>query len=152
MFTLIRPVAAVLLAVFAYYAAKAYEPLYDPEAVMGAFAVWTAGMGFVVGWLFLGGRMGRPLWFSIYVGVQAVALTAVATAMLMGVREVFILGYRRRYPEVMDAITGYFGIVQDWLTKAIDRDFLILLAVGGMVIGLVVHVVMAMMERRRNDR
>jgi len=152
MFTLIRPVAAVLLAIFAFYAAKAYEPLYDPLANMGNFALWAGGVGFVTGWLFLGGKQTRALWFSLYVGVQAVALAVLGTAMLLAVREVFILGYRRRYPEVMDAITGYFDIVLGWLAKAYDRDFLILLGVGGLVIGLVLHIVMALMERRRNAR
>ncbi len=111
MFTLIRPVAALLLAIFAAYLAAAYEPLYDPEADLGNFPLWAAGVGAVIGWVFLGGRIGRPLWFSIYVGVQAVVLTAIGTAMLLAVREVFILGYRRRYGEVMEAITGYFDII-----------------------------------------
>ncbi|MFN4098499.1 MAG: TrgA family protein [Pararhodobacter sp.] len=152
MFTLIRPVAAVLLAIFAFFAAQEYQPLYDPEANLGNFAVWAAGVGFVTGWLFLGGKQARALWFSLYVGVQAVALAVLATAMLMAVREVFVLGYRRRYPEVTDAITGYFDIILGWLAKAYDRDFLILLVVGGLVIGFVLHIVMALMERRRNAR
>jgi hypothetical protein len=152
MFTLIRPVAAILLAVFAFYAAKAYEPLYDPEANMGAFAVWTAAVGFFTGWIFLGGRVGKTLWFSLYMGVQAVVMAALGTAMLMAVREVFILGYRRRYPEVMDALTGYFQIIVEWLEKAMVRDYLIMLGVGGLVIGLILHIVFRGMERRRNAR
>src|SRR5690606_24893450 len=103
------------------------EPLYDPEANMGSFAVWTAMVGFVTGWMFLGGRVGRTLWFSLYMGVQSVAMAALGTAMLMAVREVFILGYRRRYPEVMDALTGYFEIIVDWMGKAMVREYLILL-------------------------
>ncbi|MCB1388393.1 MAG: TrgA family protein [Rhodobacteraceae bacterium] len=152
MFTLIRPVAAILLAIFAFYAARAYEPLYDPEANMGSFAVWTAGVGFVTGWVFLGGRIGRSWWFTLYMGVQAVAMTAIGTAMLMAIREVFILGYRRRYPEVMDALTGYFEIIVGWLGKAMVQDYLIMLAAGGLVIGFLLQVVHLGMERRRNER
>ncbi|WP_417627907.1 TrgA family protein [Pararhodobacter aggregans] len=152
MFTLIRPVAAILLAIFAFYAAKAYEPLYDPQAVMGNFALWTAGVGGVTGWVFLGGRLDRSIWFSLYVGVQAVVLTALFTAMLMGVREVFILGYRRRYPEVMDALTGYFDILVGWFAKAMVQEYLILLGGGGLALGLLLHVLNRGMERRRNVR
>jgi len=151
-FTLIRPICAVLLAIFAYHAAGQYQPLYDPEANMGNFPLWTAGVGAVVGWVFVGGGIGRALWYSAYMAVQGVALTGVATAMLMAVREVFVLGYRRRYPEVMDAFTGYFDLIVGWLGKAVDRDFLILLGVGGVAIGLVAHTVWALLERRRNDR
>ena len=152
MFTLIRPLAAVLLAVFAAYCATAYEPLYGEGANLGTFPLWTAGISFVVGWVFLGGRLGRSLWFSAYIGVQAVVLAALATGMVMGVREVFILGYRRRYPEVIDAINGYFDILGDWFGKALERDVLILLGVGGVVLGLVLHLLMKGLERRRNDR
>ena len=58
MFTLIRPVAGALLAIFAFFAAQAYALLYDPQANMGAFPLWTAGVGFVTGWLFVGGKSG----------------------------------------------------------------------------------------------
>jgi len=152
MFTLIRPVAAILLAIFAFFAAKAYEPLYDPQAVMGNFALWTAYVGFFTGWVFLGGRLERSIWFSLYVGVQAVVLTALFTAMIMGVREVFILGYRRRYPEVMDALTGYFDILIGWFAKAMVQEYLLLLGVGGLALGLILHVINRGMERRRNAR
>lgn len=152
MFTLIRPVAALLLAIFAAYCAKVYEPLYGPEADLGSFPLWAAAVCFAVGWAFVGNGIGRSWWFSIYLGVQGVALGAVATAMLIAVREVFVLGYRRRYGEVMEAFTGYFDIVVGYLTKALVQDFLILLAAGGAVIGLLLHIVWAMMEKRRNDR
>ena len=59
MFTLIRPVSAVLLAVFAYFAAVAYGPVYDPEVDLGTTYIWYAvGVSFVVGWVFLGGMLG----------------------------------------------------------------------------------------------
>lgn len=152
MFTLIRPLAGLLLAVFAGYCATVYEPLYRPDANLGNFPIWAAAISFVVGWVFLGGRMGRALWFSLYIGVQSVGLAALTIGAVMGVREVFILGYRRRYPEVMDAINGYFDILADWFGKALDRDFLILLGTGGLVLGLILHGLMSALERRRNDR
>lgn len=152
MFTLIRPISAIVLAVFTIYAAQAYEPLYDPDANLGSFPLWAAGVGAVVGWFFLGGRLGQRLWMSAFVGVQAVALTALGTAMLLAVREVFVLGYRRRYDEVAEAITGYFQIIVTWLAKMLVQDYLIMLAAGGIAIGVVLHLVWSMMEGRRNAR
>ncbi|PWE30111.1 hypothetical protein C4N9_05255 [Pararhodobacter marinus] len=152
MFTLIRPIAAILLGVFGYFAAKGYEPLFDPLARMGAFAVWTAGISALIGWLFVGGRIGRALWFSIYIVAQGIVLSALVTAMVMGVREVFILGFRRRYGEVMDALTGYIDIIIGWLKKALVQEYLIFLGAGAVVIGIVLHVIWRMMERRRNAR
>lgn len=152
MFTLIRPLSAVVLAVFAYFAARAYEPLYDPQADLGAFPVWAAGISFVVGWTFLGARIRRPAWVSIFAGVQAVVLSALSVAMVLAVREVFILGYRRRYHEPMEAVSGYFDIVVGWLGKAMVRDYLVLLGTGGVAIGVLLFVSWVMMEGRRNDR
>lgn len=152
MFTLIRPISAVLLAVFAYFAAQAYEPLYDPQANLGNFDLWAMGVSALVGWVFLGARIGRAWWYSAFVAVQAVVLAAIATAAVLAVGEVFKLGYRRRYPEVMDAITGYFQIITDWLGRGLVRDYLIALGVGGVVIGVVLHVLWHLMEGRRNAR
>ena len=152
MFTIIRPISALLLAVFALYAAQAYEPIYDPQADLGAFPLWAAGGSALVGWFFLGGRIGRALWYSVFVAVQAVVLAAIATAGFLAVGDVFERGYRRQYDEVMEAITGYFAIVVDWLGRALVQDFVILLGVGGIGIGVVLHILWRMMERRRNAR
>ncbi|MCB1404781.1 MAG: TrgA family protein [Rhodobacteraceae bacterium] len=152
MFTIIRPISALLLAVFALYAAQAYEPIYDPQADLGAFPLWAAGVSALVGWFFLGGRIGRALWYSVFVAVQAVVLAAIATAGFLAVGDVFERGYRRQYDEVMEAITGYFAIVVDWLGRALVQDFVILLGVGGIGIGVVLHILWRMMERRRNAR
>jgi len=152
MFTIIRPIAAVLLAVFAVYAAQAYEPIYDPEADLGSFPVWAAGVSFVVGWMFLGGQVGRSLWYSAFVGIQAVILAAIATAAFLAVGVVFNRGYNMRYGEVIDAITGYFGIIVDWLTRGLVPEFLILMGVGGTVVGIILHILWSGMEKRRNAR
>jgi hypothetical protein len=152
MFTIIRPISALLLAVFALYAAQAYEPIYDPQADLGAFPLWAAGVSALVGWFFLGGRIGRALWYSVFVAVQAVVLAAIATAGFLAVGDVFERGYRRQYDEVLEAITGYFAIVVDWLGRALVQDFVILLGVGGIGIGVVLHILWRMMERRRNAR
>lgn len=152
MFTLIRPVSALVLGVFALYAAQAYEPLFDPEADLGSFPIWAAGISAIVGWLFLGARIGRALWYSCFIAVQAIALAAICTASFLAVGEVFTRGYRRQYTEVVEAITGYFGIVVDWLGRGLVQDYLILLGAGGVVIGIILHILWGLMERRRNAR
>lgn len=152
MFTLIRPISALMLGVFALYAAQAYVPIYDPDADLGSFPLWAAGVSFVVGWTFLGARIGKALWLSVFTALQAVVLAALATAMVLAVAEVFKRGYRRQYSEVVEAATGYFEIIVDWLSRGLVRDYLILLAAGGVVIGIVLHILWIALERRRNDR
>lgn len=152
MFTIIRPISALVLGVFAFYAAQVYEPLYDPEADLGSFPIYAAVIGALVGWVFLGGRIGRAMWFSAFVAVQAVVLAAVCTAGFLAVGEVFTRGYRRQFTEVVESILGYFEIVIDWLARGLVQDFLILLGVGGVVIGVLLQIVWTLLERRRNAR
>lgn len=150
--TMTQPIAAVLLAIFAAVGAGLYEPLLDPDADYGSFALWAAGCGVFVGWSFLGRRVGDKLWLSAFLGVQAVALTALVLATIMGVREVFRLGYRMRYDSVTEAFTGFFDIVVGWFRTANDQEFLITMGVGGVVIGVVLHVIARALEVRRNAR
>jgi ABC-type dipeptide/oligopeptide/nickel transport system permease subunit len=151
-FTLVRLSSAVLLAVFSYFAAQAYQPLYDPDMNSPAFLARMTMFGAVVGWLFLGRHAGRKLWLSAYMGVQAVALTAILGALVFGVREVFILGYRRRISEPMDAILAIPEQALNFLLIAMERDFLLLLGGGGVLLGMLVHLVARTTDRRRLHR
>ncbi len=105
MFTMIRPLAALALAILAMIAAEAYRPLYAEDATLGAFSLWLALIAMSVGYSFLGSRIGRggPV-MTIFYALQAVALTAVLAAMVFAVRMVFVFGYRRIYREPMDAV------------------------------------------------
>ena len=152
MFTLIRPVAGIALAILATIAAAAYWPLYRPDVPLGGFSFWMTVRGFVVGWLFLGGRVDRRLWMTVFMAWQAVVLTALLAVTVFGIREVFILGYRRRFREPMEAFNGFFDIAGGWLRLGLERDFLILLGLGGLVVGIVVHLMHRLFERRRTTR
>ena len=152
MFTLIRPIAAVLMAIFGYFAAQAYEPHYNPQANLGQFPVLVAVISAFVGYLFLGGRLGRALWFSIFITFQTIVLAAVCTAFFLGIKEVFARGFRRQYAEVMDAFAGLFGIMVDWLGRGLVQEFIIFLIIGSTIVGTVLHVTRAILEGRRNDR
>jgi len=152
MFTLIRPLAALALGILGLFAAEAYRPLNDivPETI--TFTVWTACLSALVGWVFLGGQMGRALWYSIYASLQAVVLAAIVTSGVFSVYRIFLLGYRRQYREPMEAFTGYFENLVDFLRAGLERDFLILLGGGAVVVALSLHMLYKLLERRRLTR
>lgn len=152
MFTVIRPFAALALAILGWLAAEAYRPLNDQVPDTATFALWTAGLSAVVGWMYLGGQIGRALWYSIYASLQAVVIAAVVTSGVFAVRQVFLLGYRRQYREPMDAVTGYFDEFVGFLRVGLERDFLILLGGGAVVVAIALHVLFLVMERRRKTR
>jgi hypothetical protein len=151
MFTLTRLIAAILLAVFALWLAGAYDALYDAERPLMFLPQLLAGSGFAVGWAFLG-KKSKALWMSAYLGVQAVVLTGVVAASLVAVRDIFELGYRRRFSDAGDAVMAIPMIAWDYLSRALVTDFLIVLGVGGVVLGVAVHAIDRMLDRRRLAR
>lgn len=151
MFTLTRLAGAVLLMLFMIWLAPIYDAVHDPEAPLRGVVRLLGGCGFVVGWAFLG-QKSRALWFSVYLGLQAVVLTGIVAAGLVAVRDIFVLGYRRQVREPVEAVAKIPEIAWDYLSRAMVQDFLITLAVGGAVIGLAVHVVDRLLDRRRLDR
>jgi hypothetical protein len=152
MFILIRPISAVFLGIFAYFAALAYEPLFAPNADLGRLPWTAARVAAFIGWVYLGGHIKRAMWYSVYSTLQAIVMTAVATAYILSIREIFILGYRRRYDEVAEAIADTFPITIDWLMRALVPDYLLFLLAGGVSIGVMLHLIWVVLERRRNDR
>lgn len=151
MFTLTRLAAAVLMMLFMIWLAPIYDEVHDPEGPLRGVVRLMGTMGFIVGWAFLG-QKARALWFSAYLGLQAVVLTGIAAAGLVAVRDIFVLGYRRQVREPVDAVIRIPEIAWDYLSRALTQDFLILLGVGGVVIGLAVHVIDRLLDKRRLAR
>ena len=151
MFTLTRLAAAILLMLFFLWIAPIYDRVYDPDRPLRGLANLLGTMGFVVGWAFLGGKS-RALWYSAYLGLQAVVLAGGFAAALVAVRDVFVLGYRRRFSEPFEAVVAIPEIAWDYLQRAIVPDLWVIVPVGGVLIGVVVHVIDRALDRRRLAR
>lgn len=153
MFTLTRLFSAVFLGALVWFLGPYYELLWPEQTELGRFEPWLFRAGLVVGWFFMGGLIGvRGLWFSIYAALQGVILTAVLSAGVFAVREVFIQGYRRRYTEPLEAVLAIPQTAGEYLWIAVDVDFLILAAGSAAAMGIALHVIHALLERRRNAR
>lgn len=151
MFTLTRLLAAILLMLFLLWIAPIYDRIHDPERPLRGLANLLGTVGFVTGWAFLG-QKARALWLSAYLGVQAVALAGILAAGLAAVRDIFVLGYRRQVREPFEAVIQIPQIAWDYLSRALVPELWIPLAVGGVGIGLAVHVIDRLLDRRRLAR
>lgn len=153
MFTLIRPISALAFAALAIFAAEGYRALDERFAYLGTqFILWTVAVSAMVGWGFVGGLLGRALWYSIFITLQGVVLAAICTSSLFALFEVFRLGYRRRYAEPVDALAGFFEVATDYLRLVLERDFAMQLTIAGILAGLFLHVTERLLERRRQAR
>lgn len=151
MFTLTRLAAAVLMMLFMIWLAPIYDEVHDPRGPLRGAVRLMGACGFVVGWMFLG-QKSKALWFSVYLGLQAVVMTGIVAAGLVAVRDIFVLGYRRQVREPVEAVVRIPEIAWDYLSRALVPDFMVTLAVGGVVIGLAVHLVDRLLDKRRLAR
>ena len=151
MFTLTRLAAAILMGLFGLWLAPRYNLVYDPEAALNGLETLLGGCAFAVGWGFLG-QKARALWLSAYQGLQAVALTGIVAAGLVAVRDIFVLGYRRQVDEPLEAVLAIPQIMWDYLSRALTVDFGLILAGGAVGIGIAVHVIDRLLDRRRLAR
>lgn len=153
MFTLIRPICALVFALLAWFAAESFRGLDPRFTHLGAgFFLWTLAVATAVGWGFVGGQIGRALWYSVFITLQGIVLAAICASGLFALAEVFRLGYRRRYAEPADAVAGFFDLATGYLRFALERDFVMHLTLAGILAGIALHVAERLLERRRQDR
>ena len=151
MYTLTRLSAAILMMLFLLWIAPTYDRIYDPQRPLVGLNNLLGTMGFITGWAFLG-QKARALWFSAYLGLQAVVLAGVLSAGLVAIRDIFVLGYRRRVREPFEAVLQIPQIMWDYLSRALVPELYIPLGVGGVVLGVAVYVIDRLLDRRRMAR
>ena len=153
MFTLIRPISALVMAIIGLIAAQFYTQLYAGEAAqLGRFHLWLAALAAVIGYGFLGTRVARGPGWAVYFTLQAVVLTALLAAATFALRMVFIFGQRRIYREPVDAVEGFFDHMLRFLAIGLNPGFLLFLAGASLATGIGLHLVFRLLERRRLAR
>ncbi len=152
MFTLIRPIAALAMAIMGFVAAEYYAQLFAEGAQLGRFNLWLAATAAIIGYAFLGSRVARGPGWAVYYTLQAVALTAIIAAMTFALRMVFVFGYRRIYREPTDAVEGFMDHTLRFLAVGIDRGFLLFLFGASLTAGIGLYLTFRLLEQRRLAR
>jgi hypothetical protein len=147
--SLTRLAAAILLAVAALYMGEQYKALYEDPPRMGQLSLLLAPTFGFAGWKFTGGRIKGQLVPDIFETLQGVIFGLFLALVLFGTLEVFRLGYAVRYKTLNDAVLGFFSITGDLLLRMLDRDFLTLLGILIIAIGVVLSLLFRWAEARR---
>ncbi len=147
--TLTRLAALLCFAIATVYAGTEYYKLYEepPRSTNGiAFVALVAA---VVGWRFVGLRLGAGLLRNFSLVIQGYIATVLMSFILLGFYNAFTMGYRQRYKSLDDAFQGFFDVSVDHLMRMSDTSFMLMLLIIAFVITGVVTLVFRLTERRR---
>jgi hypothetical protein len=104
---------------------------------IGLFREITAGIGFAVGWFVMGGLVGPGYAEAAASGVRT-SVTLVFFALLgFSVLQMVKKSYKMLYDGPMEAVLGVFEIMLDYGRMMLQPDVLGVLAVGGILGGMV---------------
>lgn len=135
--TAAKLVSSVLFAILAWVAARALIPHLPDGMSGGMLAEVMAAIGFLSGWLVMGGLVGKGYGPAITFGVQTVVTLVFFGLLLFAFYEMIIRSTRLRYDGPVDAIQGMMELMWEYAGWLLQVDVLGILGVGAVVGGLV---------------
>ncbi len=135
--TAAKLVAAVLTAALGYFVADlivAHLPEQDRQNYMREV---SAVLGLLVGWQFLGRRMGDGFRAAIGLGLSTSLVLLVSGLVAFSGYIMLIRSLRKSYHGPFEALQGMMGIAVDNLSYLQHADVISGLVVGGILVGLI---------------
>lgn len=136
--TAAKLVAALAFALVGYFAAQAVKlPGVLPEGTQfGWFSEITAGIGFLCGWIVMGGLVGKGYPEAVASGLR-ISVTIVFWALLgFSIYEMVLLSMKMRYDGPMEAVLAVFDLMLDYGKRLFTLPIIGTLAVGGVLGGI----------------
>lgn len=136
-----RLFAALSLAVLGWIASEMVKPLVPFSTDWGWFNQVNAGIGLLVGWLFLGPRAGGGITAAINNGITSAVVLVLVGVLVQGTNEMVRLSFARRYDSPFEAVAGIFEISLGYGRTLLDLQLIGALLVGGIVAALIAEAV-----------
>ena len=134
--TAAKLVAGLCLAVLAFATSELIKTILPASTDFGIFSILNAGIGFVCGWLIIGGRAGRGMSAAISNGFTGTVALVFWGLFIQAINEMTGLAMRHRYDGPIEAFAGTFEILVDFGQQIIEPRVILLLLVGGVVTGI----------------
>lgn len=132
-----RLVAAMSLALLAYFATRQIIPLLPEGTEIGNFIYINAGIAVLVGWLVMGSRAGRGVTAALNNGLTGMCVLVFWGVALQGVTEMMRLAMNNRFDGPLEAIVAALELSAGYGLMIATPLVLGILIFGGMVVGLV---------------
>jgi hypothetical protein len=140
MFTAPRLVAALLLACVGFLTSELIKPLMIEGTQFGYFSFVNAALGFVVGWVVIGRRIGRGISAAISYGLTGAAALMFWGLFSQSVNEMLRLSLRRRYKGPFEALTDMVRIFVEFGATMATAPVLGTLFIGGALAAVLAEV------------
>ncbi|MFD1159541.1 TrgA family protein [Roseovarius aestuarii] len=134
--TAAKIVAAICLAIIAWYASELFRPLMPDGTDFGWFNEVNVVLGLLSGWLVVGTRTGRSYFESFSAGLTGVAALVVWSLTVQSLNEMLKLALQRRYEGPVEAIVAMFEIAVDFGLRLLNFELIVVLLVGGIITGV----------------
>ena len=133
-------VSAIIVAVLGWIGADQVGLHLPPEVQQVLFRPITAALGLVIGWRFLGKRVGGSYQTAIGFGLSTVVFLVIAGLVTFSMLEMLKRSLRKNYDGPVDAIEGMFEIAGDFaLTYLPQPNVIVVGVVGGIVVGIIAN-------------
>lgn len=135
--TMSKLIAAVAFAVVAYIAAELFKPVMPEGTQFGAFNFISAGVGFLCGWIVMGGLTGKGYRAAAGSGMRTSVTTAVWVLLICSIILMVRKAFKMRYHGPMEAIVDIFSLALEYgllmMTPGVIGSLLIGGSIGGML-------------------
>ena len=134
-------VSAIMYCGFAYYASEIFKPLMPEETVFGVFTWVNVGIALLCGWKILGKWTGTGMTDAISGGLTSTGLLIIWILFVQSLNEMIKLALERKSDGLMEAVVGMFAIALEFASYMLDLEFLAVLVVGSIIMGIIAELV-----------
>ncbi len=134
--TAARAMAAVCLAIIAYFVSGMVMPLMPESTDFGYFVPLNVVLGLCIGWIVMGSRAGRGTTAAINNGFTGVFVLMLWGVGIQAINEMIRLAMKHRYDSPFEAIVAVFYIGIDFVMIIATVPIGIALVVASVVAGL----------------
>lgn len=134
--TAAKLVSAVFFAAVGFLAAQAFVPLLPAGTQIGFFREICAGLGLIVGWVVMGGLVGKGYVEAAGFGIRSSVTILFWATLGFSIYEMILRSTHMMYDGPMQAILGVFDLMIYYGKMMGDAGFIGTLMIGGILGGV----------------